>query len=179
MPFLFAFLMLFSLLLTPVARAQEAGKLNLHNVTRDRLVEAPDQFSYMAPEGWMVAEVTGVKYKVAITNPSNGVAPNLNVVDDSFKGTMDEYVRQNLEDLEKSFDEFKKLGQNSFTTTSGVKGVKVIIQARQQGKLLRQIFFLLRGKNDVKYVITFTASAEEGKKYDAIVEKAIKTFVLK
>jgi hypothetical protein len=179
---LFAFLIVVSLVIAPTARAQEATEQqppSITKITRERKIDAPGVFSYMAPEGWVTAEMAGLKYRVALGSPVNGIAPNINIVDEEHKGTIDEYLKINLSVLEKSFEEFKNLGQSAFTTTSSVKGVKVITQAKQQGRLLRQVFFLLRGKGDRKFVVTFTASAEEGNKYDAIVEKAIKTFVLK
>lgn len=142
-------------------------------------VEAAGEFSYTPPNGWRVTEIPGLKYRVAVTTPAQGFAPNINVVDESFSGTIQEDVRRNLEALQKGLPEFKSLGQSAFTTTSGLKGAKLVTQSRQQGRLLRQVIYFLPGRGDRKYVVTFSGLAEEGGKYDPQVDAAVKTFVLK
>lgn len=182
---LFVFLTVFNFVLSPLTPMQAPQdqqvpkEIKVQQVTEDKTIEAPGVFSYKVPEGWRVVEVAQVKYKVAVATPVDGFAPNINIVEEEFKGSMDEYLQGNLKILEKSLPGFKNLGQRAFTTNSGVKGVKVTAQTEQQGKVLRQVFFLLRGKGDLKFVITFTALANDGNKYDAAVEKALKTFVLK
>jgi hypothetical protein len=167
----FIVLALLSLLPVSALRAQETKPT--------QIVEAAGGFAYTVPQGWRTGNLQQVKYKIAYTTPVKGFAPNVNVVDESFKGSIQEYVQRNVAALEKQFSQFKNLGQSAFKTTSGLNGVKLVSEAEQQGNKLRQVFFFFPGKGDKKFVITFSALAEEGKKYDAKVEKSLKTFVLK
>lgn len=142
-------------------------------------VEAPGEFSYAPPTGWRVVEIPGLKYPVAVGTAVNRFAPNINVVGESFGGSMQEDVRRSREALRKALPEFKSLGQGAFATKSGLKGAKLVIRARQQGRLIRQMIFFLPGKAATKYVVTFSALAEEGGKYDARIDAAVRTFALR
>ena len=164
-------LVLLGLLTGPALRAQQAKPT--------QIVEATGGFAYTIPQGWRSGKLQQSKYGIAFTKPVKGFAPNINVVDESFNGNIQEYVRQNLVALQKHFAQFKNLGQSAFKTTSGLNGIKLISEAEQQGNKLRQVFFFLPGKGDKKFVVTFSSLAEEGKKYDSQVEKALKTFALK
>ena len=53
-------------------------------------------FSYLPPQGWALKEIPGLTNKVALATPADGFAPNLNVVDEEFGGSPDEYLEANL-----------------------------------------------------------------------------------
>ena len=144
-----------------------------------RVVEPEGGFSYTAPAGWRVMTFPGLKYKIASAAPVKGFAPNINVVDQQYHGSIQDYVRMNLAGIRKQFIQFKYMGQSPFTTSGGLKGVKMVIQSKQANRLLRQEFFLLPGKGDRKYVVTFSVLAGEGSRYDSLVASAVRTFTVK
>ena len=58
---------------------------------------APDgEFSYSPPDGWVLREPAGVKFKVAVEQ-SIGFASNIFVADESYSGTLDDYVAVSLQ----------------------------------------------------------------------------------
>jgi hypothetical protein len=159
---LFAFLFL-----TSVSKAQE---------TIAPLTEAEGGFSYSPPKGWKISEVPGLKYKLSVGTPANGFAPNINVVDEAFSGTLDEYVEANLKTMEGVFKGFKKLGKTSFDTKSGLKGVRVVIEDNQQDKILRQTFYFFERKDGKKAVVTCSVLVEDGAKYTTVFDISMSTF---
>lgn len=161
-------LLILVLLLAGVTAAQGA-----------ELSEPTGGFAYTIPEGWQTRELPGLKYKIAYGPAAKGFAPNINVVNEAFAGSVEEYAALNLKAITGAFAEFRNLGQTSFVTTSGLKGVRLVTQAKQQDRLLRQVFYFLPGKANRKYVVTFSALLEDGPKHDAIADASIKTFVLR
>jgi hypothetical protein len=144
-----------------------------------KLVEKAGGFSYVLPAGWKTAEFPGLKYKIAFTAPVKGFAPNINVVDEKYAGNINSYMNANIKTIQKMFSQLKVLGKSNFNTRTGLKGKKVIIQSVQNDKHLRQLLYLLPGKSNKKYVVTFSALAEEGGKYDKAVEKAVQSFAVR
>lgn len=153
--------------------------LSLALASGTELGEPGGGFAFTVPDGWQVREFPGLKYKIAHTAPTNGFAPNLNVLDEQFPGSIEDYAAANLKTLARVFAEFRNLGQSPFVTNAGLKGVRLVTQARQQKFLLRQIYYFLPGKGDKKYVVTFSALLEDGAKYDPVVDASVKTFTLR
>lgn len=60
-------------------------------------------FSYDPPKGWQIIQLPGLKYRIAHGPTENEFAPNINVVDEAFMGTLAEYVDLNLENMKKMF----------------------------------------------------------------------------
>ena len=108
-------------------------------------------------------------------DPANGFAPNINIVEESFSGSLDKYVEGNLETLKKTFPDYKQLSKENFTTTSGEKGVKLATENQQGGRLLRQTAFFFDGGNK-KYVVTCTTLAEDGDRLAPAFDESLKTF---
>jgi hypothetical protein len=144
--------------------------------------EAPRQhydeagaFSYDPPNGWQIIEFPGLKYRIS-RGPSEGeFAPNINVVDEAFTGTLAAYVDGNLKSMEKIFVKMKILAREDFKTQDNEAGQKLVTENEQQGRMLRQIFFFL-GTGKRKYVITCTALADGGARLDPVFDKSMVTF---
>ena len=68
-------------------------------------------FSYVPPEGWTVKDFPGLKYKILHTTPVDQFAPNLNVMDENWQGTLEEYGKQNLASMKKLFPGFQLVKQ--------------------------------------------------------------------
>lgn len=140
-----------------------------------RHVEKAGGFSFIAPQGWRFTSIPGMKYAVAIGPRHNDFAANINVVDQTYAGSVDDYVRANMKALKRIFKDFKMVGESDFTTDSGSAGKRVVIEDNQNDKRLRQLFYFL-ADGSRKFIITYTATAEVGAKYDAPVDESIKSF---
>jgi hypothetical protein len=124
-----------------------------------RHIEAAGGFSFVPPQSWQVREIPGLKYKVVHGQPAAGFAPNINVVDEAFKGTLDAYVKQNVATLQRVFKKARILAeQEEFKTTAGLQGVRLMVENEQNARLLRQSFYFF-AKGDTKYVVTCTTLA--------------------
>jgi len=143
---------------------------------------APDgMFSFSSPNGWVWREIPGRKYKVAFGELVGDFAPNINVVDEAFSGTLDAYVDGSLKILPVGYEKlgyknFKVLSRGVFTTTSGQAGVRIVFESEINGRALRQTQFFFDGKDGRKLVVTCTTLAPGGEELDSVFEKSLKTF---
>ncbi len=84
-----------------------------------RHVESTGRFSYVPPPGWTMRDFPGLRYKIVHTTPVNGFAPNLNVTDEMFRGTVDTYADQNLAALKTALPGFKLLAAKNSRPRKG------------------------------------------------------------
>jgi hypothetical protein len=116
-----------------------------------------------------------LKYRISHGPRENEFAPNINVVDEAFSGTLATYVDANLQNMEKVFVNLKVLSREDFRTQDNEAAVKVVTENEQQGRMLRQTFFFI-GSGNRKYVVTCTALADGGAKFDAAFAGSVGTF---
>jgi hypothetical protein len=140
-----------------------------------RHTEKAGGFSFSPPANWTVREFPGLKYKVVVGPVRASFASNINVVDEPFKGTLDDYVKANIGAMRMRFKKFKLEDQGDFKTTSGLRGARLVTESEQGGRLLRQTFYIF-GTADTKYVVTCSTLAEGGKTLDPLFERSMKTF---
>ena len=140
--------------------------------------ETAGGFSFCPPQGWTLKSFPGMKYSIAAGSPSNGFAPNINVVDEAAEMSLAAYVDANKKMLSKAFKSYKEVGKSEFKTNSGLKGTRLIIENDQGGTMLRQTFNFFSGTGDKKFVVTCSALASGGEKLDEVFEASLKTFVL-
>jgi hypothetical protein len=154
---------------------------SLSQADAGRYVAADGMFSFSIPAGWVLREVPGWKYKVAFGQPMGDFTPNINIVDESFSGTLNVYVDGNLKVMAPMYEKlgyqnFKVLSREIFTTTKQT-GVRVITQSEVKGTALRQTFFFFNAKDGRKLVVTCTTLAAGGEDFDFLFEKSLKTFL--
>lgn len=140
-----------------------------------QLYEKAGSFSYDPPSGWRIVEFPGLKYKISYGQTENGFSPNINVVDEMFSGTLTEYVDGNLKNMEKLFSKFNIISQEKIKTKDNEEAEKIIIENEQNGSMLRQSFLFI-GSGNKKYVVTCSALADGGAKFDTEFLKSLKTF---
>jgi hypothetical protein len=116
-----------------------------------------------------------LKYRISHGPRENEFSPNINVVDEAFSGTLGTYVDANLQNMEKLFVNLKVLTREDFRTQDNEAAVKVVTENEQQGRMLRQTFFFI-GSGNRKYVVTCTALADGGDKFDTAFAESVKTF---
>jgi hypothetical protein len=134
-------------------------------------------FSFVMPEDWKVREIPGLKYRIVHGPPAAGFAPNINVVDEAFKGGVEDYVTACLPLLQRTVENLRIEKRGAFRTESGLDGVRLITESRQQGRQLRQVaYFFCTGEK--AYVVTCTALADGGDQLDPLFERTMKTFRL-
>jgi len=141
-----------------------------------QVYEEAGGFSWDPPAGWQVAEFEGFKYRVAFGPVENEFAPNIWVDDEEFAGTLAAYADAKLEKSEKMSEGLNVIGREDFRTQDNGAGVKIVTETEQQGVMLRETFFLFSGSGDWKYVVTCTALADGGAKWDATFAESMKTF---
>jgi hypothetical protein len=132
-------------------------------------------FSYDPPKGWRVAEFPGLKYRVSAGASEDGFAPNMNVVDEKFSGSLTAYVDLNMETMKKVVTDFNVLKREDFQTEDGLAAVRIVSEDTQQAQRLRQTFCFF-GNSNRKYVVTCTTLATGGEKLDPLFAETTKTF---
>ncbi len=148
----------------------------VHAEVGDRHFEKAGGFSLRAPKGWQFRDFPGMKYQVTLGPASNSFSPNINVVDEAYRGPLKSYVDANLDSLNKIFVEFRLIERGAFLTSSGVSGERVVTTSLQHKNRLRQTFYFLPGVNGKYFVVTCSALAAGGEALDAVFEESIKTF---
>jgi hypothetical protein len=142
------------------------------------LVSQPGLFSYQAPAGWAVKASPMSKYPVALDAPQNGYSANINVVAESFPGSLKDYVAANKTALSSSklFANVRFAHETAFQTASGLSGVRLVVLDTIGQLNLRQSFYIFPGHGDQKFVVTASSSADDGEKNSPIFDAALKTF---
>jgi len=140
-----------------------------------RFYEAGGRFSYDPPAKWEIASMPGLKYRIARGPRTGGFTPNINVVEESFTGSLEAYANGNITNMKKLFKSMKILSREDFKTNDDQPAVKLVIENVQQGMKLRQTFYFL-GTGRSKFVVTCTAPAKGGAKLDSLFEKSAATF---
>ena len=151
--------------------------VTLFGVTLFSCAKGPE-FTYIPPDGWEMISSPRLKYKVAYGKPVNGFAPNINVVDDDFNGTLEDYFGRNLKLVESYFQGYQFIDKGEFITNKGDKGFKLVYEADQQEMRLQLMqYFLGQGKK--MFVITYTRPSGAGTELDTLCEGSIRTFQFK
>lgn len=139
---------------------------------------AGEDFTYQKPNGWEYRNFPGLKYEVSIGKPAKGFAPNIVVVDEVFSGTLEEYFKQNVAQVEKTINKAKIISQKKISTSDGNTGFKLVHTSEQNGLKLKQIQYFY-GKDDKKYVLTCSILVDSGDEFDNVFENSAMTFKIK
>jgi hypothetical protein len=132
-------------------------------------------FSFVPPKDWQVRDFPGLKYKVVAGPPAAGFASNINIIDESAKSSLDDYVKDSIVTLQKVLKKCRILSQEAFKTSAGLKGARVVAEGEEGDRLLRfNGYFFAQG--DMKFVVTCTALADGGAELDPVFEACLKTF---
>ncbi|MBN1977869.1 MAG: hypothetical protein JW918_10740 [Anaerolineae bacterium] len=159
--------------LTPSPQAIDAQT----PVPGERHVESEGGFSYVPPSGWQVVDAPGLKYKVARGTPTGDFTPNLNVVDEPFSGSLDDFVTASLASFKEFLKDVRIVSQEDFVTDEGERGVKVVIEDTQQDVELYQVFYIFDA-GAKKIMVTYTRLADQGQDNDDSVDQSMRTFRL-
>ena len=147
-------------------------------IGQTKIVEKEGGFSFTAPKGWTVRTMSGLKYKIAVGPITSSFAVNINVVDEKFKGTVEQYSKGNQATLTKILPGYKKVSESPFQTALKLKGIKLVFTSKPQGKPLGQTAYCFRGKNETMFVVTCTSMLDVAPKYSKTFDETMKTFAL-
>lgn len=156
------------------ADAQESDR-KTPATDENRHVEKDGGFSFVPPEGWTVREFPGQKYQIVFGPAENQFAANINVVEEPYRGTVDNYLKATKELLPKAIKKYQLIKQEPFQTAAGIKTQRLIIEGEQQGHLLRQTFYLFPSPTKM-FVVTCSTVSAGGEKLDGTFESSMKSF---
>lgn len=154
----------------------ESYQILASNSSLERHYEQSGNFSFVPPSGWQLGDLPGMKYKVAFGTFSDDFTPNINVIDEVYDGSLDNYVELNLGVMQRVSPEFKLISQQEFVNNTGAKAVKLVTDNSLFGRQLRQTFYLFES-GQTKYVATCTRLI--GSKQAAVdtqCEESMRTF---
>ncbi len=140
-----------------------------------RHYEKEGGFSYIPPIGWKIIEIPGYKYKFAAGTPIKGFTPNINIADSVYEGSMENYIKSSILMMKQNMVKFKLVTEEPFLTKNGLKSARIIVENEQDGRLLKQIFYIFPHKNRT-YLATCTLPASVGNKLDLTLDSCMKTF---
>jgi hypothetical protein len=141
-----------------------------------RYYEPEGGFSYVPPAGWALVDgSSSLAYNVVRGPLQDGFQPNLNVVDEPFGGSLEEYVAASLENMRGFFNGFRLVSQDVFQPEEGPAGASLVVENVQSGRALRQIFFFFDA-GARKVVVTGTQLAGVGNAWDATFEGVARSF---
>lgn len=141
------------------------------------LYERAGGFSYDPPKGWKITEFPGAKYRVSLGTSESDFTANINVVDEKYSGTQDEYVATSIKNIGKLLADSSVIKQDNFQTDDNLSGVRVVFTDSQFGKSLRQTAYFFSNSNR-RYVVTCTALKDGGERMDDVFAASMKTFRL-
>jgi hypothetical protein len=162
----------------PVAAGQPDRAPRAAKATADdprRHTEVAGGFSFIPPDGWQIRTIPRLKFKVATGPAADGFAPNINIVDESFNGSVDDYAQANLANLQRALKQVRLLKEDQFTTAKGMQAPRMVIEHDFNGKPLHQTFYMF-SNGATKFVITCSALAQDGDRLAPVFESAMRTF---
>jgi hypothetical protein len=136
-------------------------------------------FSYIPPAGWQVSDFSGTKskgakFKVSHGAPTDGTELYIVVLDETYTGSLDDYVRASIPVLQKKYGS-QALGQTEFMTSDGTRAVKLLTERVVSEKKHCQIFYIFdAGKK--KLVAGCVGLAERAPELDKVCDECMKTF---
>ena len=148
-----------------------------------RNVEPTGGFSFCMPDGWMVTEKEGEKFKFVYGPTGDSFRPNINIKDDVNTSLLTDYTAASVKYVLAHYQEIgatgmKVIAQDDFITTTGMHGIKVTYRTDYKGIVIRTIQYFFDGKAGQKLIVTCTLLDADSSTLDPIFERTLKTFQL-
>jgi hypothetical protein len=138
-------------------------------------IEGNAGFSMYMPKGWETRDMNQ-KYLMIMGPVDNNYTPNISFGDEQYSGPISEYVDALIALLAQFYADFEVPENVNFKTYSGLQGRCLTILGRINEIHARQKLYLVQNRNRTTImVITGTALAVSGKKYDALFNECVKT----
>jgi len=133
-------------------------------------------FSFCPPLKWEVMEWPGYKYKVVIGPIEGKFAANITFADETYNGSLQNYVNYNLSQMGIYVQNYKLLNHNTFNTNSGITGERIIYNGTQGDFFLRAICYIFPILDNKYLCITCLVLDNVSTKYISLFDESIKTF---
>ena len=142
---------------------------------KGRHYEEGGRFSFVPPDGWQVVQLPGMKYGVFSGPTANGFAPNINVLDEAYAGSLDDYVTLSIRNLRVMFPQFLKLSQEDLKLDSGLPAVRVVGRNSMNNMEMEQTMYFVK-RSSKMFVITGSKLASDGRNLANEFEKCARSF---
>ncbi len=123
-------------------------------------VELGGGYAITPLQNWETKDFPGLKYKMVITQPVEGFAANLNIVDEPFSGSMDEYMKLSIKTVQQLF-KAEVLSEVPFSA-SNADELK-----------LRQIFYVFTNSSGMKVVVTASSLRTNAREYESKFDEMV------
>jgi len=142
----------------------------------DLYTERKAGFTMSMPRDWQTMDANQ-KYLMIAGPVENGFTPNIGFADDTFSGSLSEYIDALTSVLGQFYTGLTVINKNNFSTSSGLRGEYVIIRGRLGEVSVRQKIYVFPNTSEGGVIaITGTAPIVNGEKYDSIFDESVKTF---
>ncbi len=142
---------------------------------RTRYKDDAGRFSIDVPKGWRVDDFPGLKYKVLFGPSVDSFAANVNFLDETFPGSLEEYVKKNVAALTQLMPGYREIGRSELVTSSGARSVVIAAETRPLNQELLQRFYFVDAGN-TKFVLTASRAAGAQDPSDAELDACVRTF---
>lgn len=139
--------------------------------------DAIGDFTFRLPTDWTLRDFSGLKYKIAVGEVRDNFAQNINIGNEAFGGSMDEYLAATKDAIAKYFAEFRMLKEEAFTADGGLAGRKLVVEDLQQNTRVRQYFYFF-SKDGMYYVVTCSVLATDKAEVEKTFDASMRTFRL-
>lgn len=148
-----------------------------------RNIEPQGGFSFCVPDGWTASEKEGGKYKSLFAPAAEKFTANINMKDDVSAMALGEYATISVDYILKNYAQFgatsvKALTRDSFTTKTGLAGIKATFHAEYKGLLIGTIQYYFSGNPGQKLILTCTVLEADQATLDPVCDRAAKTLQL-
>ncbi|MGH7143719.1 MAG: hypothetical protein ACREJ2_06220 [Planctomycetota bacterium] len=145
-----------------------------HKTKRGSYFDAQHGFSFNPPTGWVIKPTPGAKFPVWTDATQKGFSRIINLDNEQFDGSLDDYTNANLATLKNNKD-FNIVKQDTFETDDGPTAYHLISDTTNGTVHLRQHFFLYDGGSQ-KFVLCYTSLAADRDTHDAEAMVMAKSF---
>jgi len=142
----------------------------------DLYTERTAGFTMSMPRGWQTIDANQ-KYLMIAGPLENGFTPNIGFADDTFSGSLSDYIDAVFLAIGQFYADLTIINRGNFSTNSGLRGEYATIHGRMGEISVRQKMYIFSnaGRGGI-ILITGTAPAANGERFDPIFDECVKTF---
>ncbi len=142
-----------------------------------RVTDSETGISIVVPGGWQPAADPHLPRVKFAGPPVDGFAPKLSLSSLRSSAPLDEIARRTLADLRAQHDSYFERSRAPFRTDGGVEGLRLEVEGKPFGRLLRSRIYLL-AREDRRYSIAFTRLATPDERSDASFDESVRSLDL-
>lgn len=141
----------------------------------ERYTETAGGFSYEVPANWRVMEFPGLKFKIIVTDPIGDFSPNMTMVDEKFKGTLEEYEEASIPYMKKAIPGFGIIKRTQGKTLAGKEFRSMMYTHKAESGMIIQTANFLELASGHKLVMTCTSPKGHEDKIEVMCNKAVRS----